>query len=37
LSEQLQDTFGYFCSRLPNSRPETTPSAGNGSKEGNNE
>lgn len=37
LSEQLQDTFGYFCSRLPNSRPETIPSAGNGSKEGNND
>jgi hypothetical protein len=37
LSEQLQDTFGYFCSRLPNSRPETIPSAGSGSKEGNTE
>ena len=37
LSGQLQDTFGYFCARLPNSRQETIPSAGSGSKEGNNE
>ena len=37
LSGQLQDTFGYFCARLPNSRQETIPSAGSCSKEGNNE
>ena len=37
LDGQLQDTFGYFCARLPNSRQETIPSAGSGSKEGNNE
>ena len=37
LSGQLQDTFGYFCARLPNSRQETISSAGSGSKEGNNE
>ena len=24
-SGQLQDTFGYFCARLPNSRQETIP------------
>ncbi|MBW2442762.1 MAG: acyltransferase [Deltaproteobacteria bacterium] len=34
LSEQLRDTFGYFCSRLPDSRPETIPSAGKGRQEG---
>lgn len=34
LSEQLRDTFGYFCSRLPDSRPETIPSAGKDSQEG---
>jgi hypothetical protein len=34
LSGQLQDTFGYFCSRLPDSRQETIPSAGSGSQEG---
>ena len=37
LNGQLQDTFGYFCARLPNSRQESIPPAGSGSKEGNNE
>jgi hypothetical protein len=37
LSEQLQDTFGYFCSRLPDSRPETIPSDVSGSKGGSQE
>jgi len=37
LNEQLQDTFGYFCARLPNNLQETIPSGVSGSKEGNNE
>ena len=37
LNGQLQDTFGYFCARLPDSRRETVPSAVSGSKGGNDE
>jgi len=37
LNGQLQDTFGYFCARLPNNLQETIPSGVSGSKEGNNE
>jgi len=30
LNDQLQETFGYFCARLPDGRPENRPSAADG-------